>query len=151
MCTLPEQIRTGLVMDTLTATRPMVKRSRRIPLIAEPAAAAEARRQVQAAICAWDAPVDRSVAILLTSELVTNALQHEVGDTVLLVISCGGDEFCVHVHDTSRTAPALCEALADSETGRGLLLTTKLSNEWGYYWTPAGKAVYFTLLFEADP
>jgi hypothetical protein len=138
-------------MDTLTPTRPMVKRSRCIPLIAEPTAAAEARRQVQAAICAWDAPVDRSVAILLTSELVTNALQHEVGDTVLLVISCGGDEFCVHVHDTSRTAPIPAESPVDAETGRGLLLTTKLSTEWGYYWTPAGKAVYFTLSFEADP
>ena len=129
----------------------MVKRSRCIPLIAEPTAAAEARRQVQAAICAWDVPVDRSVAILLTSELVTNALQHEVGDTVLLVISCRGDELCVHVHDTSRIAPTPAEASADAETGRGLLLTTKLSTEWGYYWTPAGKAVYFTLSFEADP
>jgi anti-sigma regulatory factor (Ser/Thr protein kinase) len=138
-------------MDTLTPTRPMVKRSRCIPLIAEPTAAAEARRQVQAAICAWDAPVDRSVAILLTSELVTNALQHEVGDSVLLVISCGGGEFCVHVHDTSRTAPTPADAPADAETGRGLLLTTKLSTEWGYYWTAAGKAVYFTLSFEADP
>jgi anti-sigma regulatory factor (Ser/Thr protein kinase) len=129
----------------------MVKRSRCIPLTAEPTAAAEARRLVQDAICAWDAPVDRSVAVLLTSELVTNALQHEVGDTVLLVISCGGHEFCVHVHDTSRRVPVPAEAPADAETGRGLLLTTKLSTEWGYYWTPAGKAVYFTLAFEVDP
>jgi anti-sigma regulatory factor (Ser/Thr protein kinase) len=129
----------------------MVKRSRCVPLIAEPTAPAEARRQVQEAISAWDAPVDRSVAILLTSELVTNALQHEVGDTVLLFISCGRDEFCGHVHDTSRTVPIPAEAPADAETGRGLLLTTKLSTEWGYYWTPAGKAVYFTLSFGADP
>jgi hypothetical protein len=88
---------------------------------------------------------------LLTCELVTNALQNEAGDTVLLVISCGLDEFCVYVHDTSRAAPVLVEAPTDAETGRGLLLTSKLSTEWGYYWTPAGKAVYFTLSFEADP
>jgi anti-sigma regulatory factor (Ser/Thr protein kinase) len=129
----------------------MVKRSRCVPLIAEPTAPAEARRQVQEAISAWDAPVDRSVAILLTSELVTNALQHEVGDTVLLVISCGRDEFCVHVHDTSRTVLIPAEAPADAETGRGLMLITKLSTEWGYYWTPAGKAVYFTLSLGTDP
>ena len=148
---LPEQIRLAWVMDTMAPTRPMVKRSRHISLIAGPTAAAEARRQVQEAIRTWEAPVDRSIAILLTSELVTNALQHEAGDTVLLVISCGGDEFCVHVHDTSRAAPVPVEAPADAEKGRGLLLTTKLSTEWGYYWTAAGKAVYFTLSFEADP
>lgn len=138
-------------MDTLTLTRPTVQCSRRIPLKAEPTAAAEARRQVQAAICAWDAPVDRSVAALLTSELVTNALQHEAGDSVLLVISCCSEELCVYVFDTSSDAPALVEAAADAETGRGLMLTANLSTHWGYYWTPAGKAVYFTLAFQADP
>lgn len=138
-------------MDTLIPTRPMVKEWRFIPLTAEPAAAAEARRQVQAAICAWDVHVDQSVAVLLTSELVTNALQHEAGDTVRLVISCDDDKLCVCVHDTSHAAPVLVEAPVDAEKGRGLLLTTKLSTEWGYYWTPAGKAVYFTLTYQADP
>ncbi len=137
-------------MDTLTPTRPMVQRSRRIPLPAGPTAAAEARRQVQAAICAWDAPVDQYVAVLLTSELVTNALQHEVGDTLLLVISYCCDELRVCVHDTSRAVPVLVEAPTDVESGRGLILTTKLSTDWGYYRTSVGKAVYFMLAFEAD-
>jgi hypothetical protein len=35
---------------------------------------------------------------------------------------------------------------ADAETGRGLLLVETLSDEWGFYRTPAGKAVYFTLV-----
>ena len=35
-----------------------------------------------------------------------------------------------------------------AETGRGLLLVHPLSDEWGCYRTPAGKAVYFTLAFE---
>jgi len=39
---------------------------------------------------------------------------------------------------------------ADAETGRGLMLVTSLSTEWGFYRTPAGKAVYFTLAFQAD-
>jgi anti-sigma regulatory factor (Ser/Thr protein kinase) len=138
-------------MDTLTPTRPMVQRSRRIPLTAGPTAAAEARRQVQAAICTWDAPVDRSIAVLLTSELVTNAIQHEAGDTLLLVISCCGDQLRVCVHDTSRAVPVLVEASNDAESGRGLMLTTKLSTDWGYYRTSVGKAVYFMLAFEADP
>jgi hypothetical protein len=40
------------------------------------------------------------------------------------------------------------DAPADAETGRGLMLVATLSAEWGYYRTPAGKAVYFTLAFQ---
>ena len=31
------------------------------------------------------------------------------------------------------------------------MLVASLSNDWGYYLTPAGKAVYFTLAFRAGP
>ena len=37
--------------------------------------------------------------------------------------------------------------LHEAETGRGLLLVTTLSAEWGFYRTSGGKAVYFTLDF----
>jgi hypothetical protein len=33
----------------------------------------------------------------------------------------------------------------DDETGRGLLLVDTLATDWGFYRTPGGKAVYFTL------
>jgi hypothetical protein len=29
-------------------------------------------------------------------------------------------------------------------------LVASLSADWGYYWTPAGKTVYFVLAFEDD-
>jgi hypothetical protein len=41
----------------------------------------------------------------------------------------------------------MLDATADAETGRGLKLVASLSDEWGYYRTPAGKAVYFTMRF----
>ena len=66
-------------MDTMAPIRPTVQRPRRISLTAGPAAAAEARSQVRAAIYAWDVPVDPSVAVLLTSELVTNAISARGG------------------------------------------------------------------------
>ncbi len=44
----------------------------------------------------------------------------------------------------------LVDAAVDEETGRGLMLVTTLSAEWGFYRTPAGKAVYFTLAFQPD-
>jgi anti-sigma regulatory factor (Ser/Thr protein kinase) len=136
-------------MDTLAPVRPLVKRERRISLIAGPMAAAAARSQVRAAIYAWDVPVDESVAVLLTSEVVTNAIRHETGESVLLVIIGGHSELRVEVHDTSPAAPVLVDGLPDAEAGRGLLLVASLSADWGYYRTPTGKAVYFTLTFQA--
>jgi len=128
--------------------RPAVLQKRRVSLAAEPAAAGAARRQVQATIQAWEIPVDASVAMLLTSELVTNAIMHETGETITLVITCAYGQLHVDVHDTSCTLPVPVDGPPDTETGRGLMLVANLSSSWGYYRTPTGKAVYFTLAFQ---
>ena len=137
-------------MNVMAPTRPTQLRGHRVRLSTGPAAAAEARRQVRAAICSWDIPVDPDVAILLTSELVTNAIRHEVTGIVMLAITCPAGQLRVDVHDTSRALPMLIDAPIDAETGRGLMLVTTLSAEWGFYRTPAGKAVYFTLAFPPE-
>jgi anti-sigma regulatory factor (Ser/Thr protein kinase) len=137
-------------MNAMAPTRPTELLWRRVRLTTGPAAAAEARRQVRAAICTWDVPVDPDVAVLLTSELVTNAIRHEAGETVTLAISCSCDQLRIDVHDTSCFLPVLEDAPADAETGRGLMLVATLAAEWGLYRTPAGKAVYFTLAFQPD-
>jgi anti-sigma regulatory factor (Ser/Thr protein kinase) len=137
-------------MYTMTPIRPTVQRIRRIPLAAGPASAAEARAHVRAAIGAWRISLDESVAVLLTSELVTNAIRHEAGGTVVLVLTCAWDQLRVEVHDTSRAEPVPVNAPADAEAGRGLMLVTSLSDDWGCYRTPAGKAVYFALAVEAQ-
>ena len=137
-------------MNAMAPTRPTGLNGCRVRLTTGPAAAAEARSQVRAVICAWDVPVDLGVAVLLTSELVTNAIRHEPGETVMLVISCSRGQLRVDVHDTSRSLPVLQDVAADAEAGRGLMLVATLSAEWGVYRTPAGKAVYFTLGFEPD-
>ncbi len=130
-------------------------------------AVAAARAEVEAAICAWCVPVDPDVAILLTSELVTNAVTHAAAnasrngkaasrglaaEAVLLVIAADDAGLRVDVHDGSGDLPVLgdCPADADAETGRGLLLVTSLSADWGFYRTPGGKAVYFTLQGQPD-
>ncbi len=99
----------------------------------------------------WDVCVDSGTAVLLTSELVTNAVRHEAGQTVMLAITCSCDRLRVDVHDTSRALPAVAEAPGDAEAGRGLLLVATLAAEWGFYRTPAGKAVYFTLAAQIPP
>ena len=137
-------------MTTMAPPRPAERHGSRVRLATGPAAAAEARRRVRAAIASWQIPVDQDAALLLTSELVTNAVRHEPGQAVMLVISCSRGWLRVDVHDTARTLPAVADVPADAESGRGLLLVETLSDEWGFYRTAAGKAVYFTLVFGAD-
>jgi anti-sigma regulatory factor (Ser/Thr protein kinase) len=137
-------------MDTMAPIRQTLHRTRSISLAAAPTAAAAVRREVAEAIDSWDVAVDHSVAALLASELVTNAIKHAAGQAVGVLISRGRDELRVEVHDTSRCVPVLMDAGADMEAGRGLVLVASLASDWGYYRTPAGKAVYFTLAFQAD-
>jgi anti-sigma regulatory factor (Ser/Thr protein kinase) len=150
-CTGPPA-RQGTLMNTMAPTRLSVRRrSAFLALTTEPAAAAAARRHVQEAIEAWGLPADPYVATLLTSELVTNAIRHGAGETVRLLVTCSFGHLRVYVHDTSRTWPAPLDTPADAEAGRGLMLVASLSTDWGWYLTPAGKAVYFTLALDADP
>jgi anti-sigma regulatory factor (Ser/Thr protein kinase) len=144
-----------------------VRLSRTVRLASRLSAAAAARTEVEQAIGAWCVAVDPDVAILLTSELVTNAVMHATArrrrngaaarrgftaEAVLLVIAADDAGLRVEVHDGSGDLPVLadCPAEADAETGRGLLLVTSLSAEWGSYRTPGGKAVYFTLQAQPD-
>jgi len=138
-------------MKLLTALRPADLRRCHVQLAAEPAAAARARRTVRDALRAWDLPVDDDLAVLLTSELVTNAIRHAPGQTITLDISCSREQLLVGVHDTSQAAPVRRDVPPDAETGRGLMLIATLATGWGVSPDPAGKAVYFTLAFQPDP
>ena len=137
-------------MNTMAPTRPSELQISRVRLTAGPAAAAEARTHVRAAIFAWDISVDTSAAVLLTSELVTNAIRHETNETITLAITCSCGDLRVDVHDSSYALPVVLEAAADAEAGRGLMLVATLADEWGFYRTPAGKAVYVTLAFAPE-
>ena len=122
-----------------------------VRLAAGPAMVAEARRQVRAALDLWRAPVDPDVAVLLTSDLVTNAIRHAAGGTITLAVRCGHGQLRVDVDGATGTGPAQGDTPVDMEIGPGLILVATLSDEWGYYRTPAGHAVYFALAFQPDP
>ena len=74
--------------------------------------------------------------VLLTSDLVTNAIRHQPGGTITLGVRCAPGQLRVDVHG--------------SVIGRDLILVQTLSDDWGCYPTPAGQAVYFTLAFSSD-
>jgi signal transduction histidine kinase len=132
----------------MTSTRTTELHHRRVRLTREPAAAAEARGHVRAVIRAWQVPVDLETAVLLASDLVTNAIRHGSGATVTLAISCSRRQLRIDAYDASRSLPAAMDGPAGKEIGPGLVLIAALSTEWGSYRTPAGQAVYFTLAFQ---
>ena len=134
----------------MAPTRPTELYQRRVRLTRKPAAAAEARSQVRVAIGEWRVPVDPDVAILLTSDLVTNAITHGDGETLTLAIRCSRGHLRIDVYDKSRSLPLGMDEPADTDAGRGLVLVAALSTEWGSFRTPAGKAMYFTLAFPPD-
>lgn len=162
--------------DTWTAMLPVVARRKRsdtwtkaLQLPGTARAASAARDHVRRSVRAWNAANAATraanqrtnghlqaqpditddateTAILLTSELVTNALTHGMSP-VTVAVSWSGEQLRVEVHDRSGQLPAPwpVRMAPDDETGRGLLLVDTLATDWGFYRTPGGKAVYFTL------
>jgi anti-sigma regulatory factor (Ser/Thr protein kinase) len=97
--------------------------------------------------------VDDAEAI--TSELVTNAVQHVCGDGtemigVTLIRMPEHKAVTVVVNDSSPDAPVRREPSASSEHGRGLLIVNELSVRWGWNLMDSGKAVYAILAKEAS-
>jgi hypothetical protein len=135
-------------MDTIapaTAARPTELRHRRVRLELGTAAAAHACGHVRAAISAWSVPVNPAVAILLTSDLVINAVANGAGETITLGIRWSSGQFRVEVHDASVTGDSWQTPEADADAQRGLLLAAAMAVDWGHYRTPAGRAVFYVL------
>lgn len=89
-------------------------------------------------------------AVLLVSELVTNAIRH-AGGPCALVVSLDDHvvEFSVQDGTSQLPMPRRDEHLG--EDGRGLLLIEALAEEWGVRQLPAGKATWFVLRTPPTP
>lgn len=86
----------------------------------------------------------KDVAVLLVSEVVTNALLHTDGE-VKLVINFVPGWIKVAVVDNSPVAPVVKNALPTSPGGRGMELVDMLSANWGIDLFPGGKSVWFEM------
>ncbi|MFK0111637.1 ATP-binding protein [Streptomyces sp. NPDC091217] len=95
---------------------------------------AEARRRVRRHLCTWHLDSDsRDTAVLVVSELFTNAVLHSDGQTVICVLAVTEGRLFVQVEDdsTEQTAPKPRQAPVHDEGGRGLMLVEALSRRWG--------------------
>jgi anti-sigma regulatory factor (Ser/Thr protein kinase) len=93
-------------------------------------------------------------AEIITSELVTNAVQHVRGkgaETIGVSLTHAGSPAVVTVvvSDSSPEGPVRRDAPADSDQGRGLQIVEALSAHWGWRREDGGKAVFAVLAREA--
>ena len=92
-------------------------------------------------------------AAAITSELVTNAVQHACEDgtqTIGVILTHAGTPpaVTVAVSDSSRQVPVRRDTPARSEQGRGLQIVEALSAHWGWRCGGGGKVVFAVLARE---
>jgi anti-sigma regulatory factor (Ser/Thr protein kinase) len=127
----------------------------RVVLAAQPASVSAARRFVRRLV-EDAAPVDDALlddAILVTSEVVANAVLHAGGPIGLEVEVDPGPPARVRVavSDESPVAPTIREYGAGASTGRGLALVARLARRWGVDPNePTGKVVWAELVDDGD-
>ena len=117
----------------------------RATLSADPEQVAEARRLV-AGYLRDSGEEDGEVAVLLVSELVTNAILHGRAPLELRAQTAGaGLRVEVYDHDPA-TPPILRHDFDLTEPGgRGLQLVDTLADRWGWTENDGGKVVWFEL------
>lgn len=110
-----------------------------------PGSVAAARRFLRHELELLDVPEPPMEAtVLLTSELVSNAILHARTDVELRLVSVR-DHVRVEVADGNSRLPSTALAPADATSGRGLLLVQALAGSWGVEGTLDGKVVWFEL------
>jgi anti-sigma regulatory factor (Ser/Thr protein kinase) len=104
-----------------------------------------ARRFVGDILAAWGLGDLVDTARLLLGEVISNAVQHTVGD-VSVRLRLRINRLRIEVIDGSDRRPDLLDAEPDSESGRGLKIVATLADEWGHDAREAGgKVVWFEL------
>ncbi|WP_307630675.1 ATP-binding protein [Streptomyces turgidiscabies] len=110
-------------------------------LTATPASVGMARRKVRELLDLWNVGPDTCDSVLLvTSELVTNALTHAASERVVCRLYLSAGRLYIEVEDENRgrSLPARRRPEPDEQCGRGLLLVGVLSSDWGVRDAPDG-------------
>lgn len=118
-------------------------------LMPDPAAVRDARQYVARTCSTAPTPDDLcDTAVLLVSELVTNALVHGRSEARVAVAVWPG-RVLVEVSDDNSRHPQMVEQDPDALDGRGMSMVDLLSSRWGVRDERIGKTVWFELVDEA--
>jgi anti-sigma regulatory factor (Ser/Thr protein kinase) len=111
--------------------------------------AKQARRFVIERLHGYDSALVDNVA-LMTSELVTNAIQYSTG-TLMVTLEVDAETLRVGVSDVGPGTPMIRNPRPEEPNGRGLQIVAALANEWGA--SPnddGGNTVWFILQLDSQ-
>ena len=118
-------------------------------LPSEPGSVRLARAWVDGWLTTWALERLSAAATLVTSELVTNAIQHGQGKEIALQLTRDGSAVTIRVGDDNPDPPLPRQAGTESEAGRGLHLVAACSSSWGWHpENPDGPGKYVWALLE---
>jgi anti-sigma regulatory factor (Ser/Thr protein kinase) len=120
--------------------------ARALELLGRPASVRKARVFTGEVLA--DDGVEASVielAVLLVSELVTNAVVHARG-MICLTVHTDAHWVRIEVEDQGRSRPVRRSATLDQVDGRGLLVVDKLATDWGTERRATHKVVWFEIV-----
>lgn len=113
-----------------------------------PDAVMHARRFTGRTLRSWGVTEEQDVALLVVSELVTNAIAHTQGE-VRLDLTLSADRLRIGVNDASPRSPVKPASVDwESTGGRGLLLVEAMSASWGSVPLSGGKQVWSEITLE---
>ncbi|WP_421107864.1 ATP-binding protein [Streptomyces sp. NEAU-S77] len=118
-----------------------------------PRCVARARADLRMTLASWGLPTVGKAALLVLSELITNAVRHArvPGRQIETRYLHQGDSVRIEVHDAADPQPRLMTPPPEAVHGRGLFLVDALADQWGV--TPravVGKAVWAVLAIPDD-
>ncbi|MGB8651768.1 MAG: ATP-binding protein [Mycobacteriales bacterium] len=125
----------------------------RFDLVPELPSARAGRHAVAALLTGWGLPrfaIDD--AVLIVSELVTNAVIHAREEASLeLEVAYAESWLRVSLADGSAVRPLAREAAREDESGRGMAIVAALSDSWGVEDHHGGKRIWFQVDLDREP
>lgn len=115
-----------------------------LELESDPRMVAAARHFVRDRLISWEATEGLDAAVLVTSELVTNAVLH-ARTAIQVRVEVDGRRVRIEVFDENSRAPVQAACPPDATSGRGLALVSALAPAWGIDHRPDGKVVWAEL------
>jgi serine/threonine-protein kinase RsbW len=105
-----------------------------------------ARQATRDALATWRLAHLEETAVLLVSELVTNAIRHARGsDAITLELQAAGTLLRIEVQDADPRWPQPRTPAWFDASGFGFVLVDALASKWGVRETATGKAVWAEL------
>ena len=127
-------------------------RARQLTLAATARAVGLARHATHEALASWQLAYLEETAVLLVSELVTNAVRHARtgGSMLVLRLESAGSWLRIEVHDADPRVPEPRTPDKLDGSGFGFVLIEALASKWGVRKATIGKAVWAELYAPHD-